>query len=262
MADTIKIPGIGPLEKKYAIIGAAGVAGFVGYAYWRNRQAAADDTTVTDTTDTSGLDTATDAASDPYVYGSGDGGYSGGSPVYQSPINSFPTPPSGTTPTSDPEWYQNASNWLINAGVDSQAAGHALSLFLADLCMTQAEADYVRQAKGALGDPPQTHHNIQICTVTTPPPTTGGTATPPTGFHVQSTDKSGVSLAWTPVTGATRYIIHIGGGSLNHSIITGSSSYRFGALKKSTTYTFNIKSVVGGVESAASGNVSGKTKSK
>ncbi len=259
MPDTIKIPGIGPMDKKYAIIGAAGIAGFVGFAYYRSRSAVTEDTSTTDTTDTTATDsTAFDPAYDYSAYG--DSGYSGGSPVYYPPYGS--SQPVGTgNPTSDPEWNQKAYETLVDRGIESSAASHALSRFMANLCLTQQEADYVRQAIGAIGDTPQAHHTIQICPDAPGPP--ANTATTPTGFRVAGTDKSGVSLSWTPVTGAQSYIIHIGGGKLNHSIITrNASTYRFGALKKSTTYTFNIKAVVDGKESPASGNVSGKTKSK
>lgn len=267
MPDQIKIPGIGPLDKKYAIIGAAGIAGFVGFAYWRNKQAAAVDTTATDTTDTSALDSANAAANDyGFAYGDvgGGGGYAyGGAPIYQSPINgNYPTP-TGGAPSTDPEWTQEAISWLGQIGTDTQAASHAIALYMNDQCMTAAEADLVRQAKAGLGDPPQTHHTIQICPPSTTPPPTGGGGNAPAGLHVVSTDKSGVTVAWSPVTGTNPvYLLHIDGGGISHSVGTFKTSYRIGNLKKSTTYNLNVRAVVGSVTSAASSNVSAKTKSK
>lgn len=270
MADTVKIPGVGPLDKKYAYVGAVGIAGFVGFAYWRNRKAsAAAATTATDTTatDTTALDAANTAANDPsYAYATGDGGYAygGGYPIYQSPINgNYPTP-TGGAPSTDPQWTQEAINWLANIGVDSQAASHAIALFMSDMCMTSQEADYVRQAKAGLGDPPQTHHNIQICP-TSPPGGGGGTGAgvAPTGLHVVSTDKSGVTLAWSSVTGSNPvYLVHVDGGGISHSAGTFKTSYRISGLKKGTHYNFNVRAVVNSVTSPASASVSATTKSK
>lgn len=268
MADTVKIPGIGPLDKKYAYIGGAAVAGFVGYAYWRNRQAKSAAAAPTDTTatDTTALDAANAAANDPnFAYGTGAGGYAygGGSPVYQSPINGWPTTPTGGAPTSDPEWAQAAIEWLANVGVDTQAASHAVSTYLANLCLTPSEADYVRQALAGLGSPPQTHHNVQICSSTPPPPTGGGTAAAPTHLHVVSTDKSGVTVAWTGVTGTNPvYLLHVDGGGISHSVGTFKTSYRISGLRKNTHYNFNVRSVVNSVTSPASASVSATTKSK
>lgn len=270
MADTVKIPGIGPLDKKYAYVGGAAVAGFVGYAYWRNRQAsAAAATTATDTTatDTTALDAANAAASDPsYAYGTGDGGYAygGGYPIYQSPINgNYPTP-TGGAPSTDPQWTQEAINWLANIGVDSQAASHAIALFMSDMCMTSQEADYVRQAKAGLGDPPQTHHNIQICSTNNPPPTGGGGPIPaPANFHVTGTSKTGVTLSWSAVPGKNVvYLLHGDGGGISHSIGTFKTSFTYGQLKPGTKYNFHVQAVSDGVNGAASPTVSATTKKK
>jgi len=266
MPDTIKVPGIGPLEKKYAYIGIAGVAGFVGYAYWRNRQSAP----VEDTgegVDTTALDDANAAASDwGYAYGdSGDGGYAygGGSPIYQSPINgNYPTP-TGGAPSSDPQWAQEAVEWLENVGVERQAASHAISTFLADLCLTGSEADYVRQAKAGLGDPPQTHHNIQICT-TTPPPSTGTNAalSAPQGLHVTSTSKTSVNLAWFADAENPPYIrVYRRGVSTNIKQIPGNSTtVTITGLKANTKYYFHLRASDGTKYGPSSNEVSGTTK--
>lgn len=247
MADTVKIPGIGPLDKKYAYIGAAGIAGFIGYAYWRNRQSLATDTT--DTTDTTGLSDATDAANDPSLaygdysgYADDLGGYAyGGAPIYQSPTGGNYPSPTGGAPTTDAEWNQSAYEALTDRGVDSQAASHALSRYQADLCVTSTEADLVRQAIGAVGSPPQTHHNINICP--TDPSGSGSTTVPtaPGGFHVTSTATSKVCLAWTEIPGVLGYHIKIKGPGFDHTVVThNKGTYCVGNLHHKSTYQFGV----------------------
>lgn len=260
MPDTVKIPGVGPVNKKYAMIGAAAAAGFVGYAYWRNRQAAAaTPADTTDTTDTSALDNANLAADDSsYAYSDGSGYAYGGAPIYQSPISGYPTTPTGNAPTSDPEWAQAAVEWLGNVGVDTQAASHAVSTYLANLCLTGQEADYVRQALAGLGDPPQTHHTIQICSTGGD----GGSSTNPPmlpGLHVISTDKSGVTLGWTAVPSADNYHLHVEGNGISHGYTVNGTSARIGSLAANKKYYFSGYVVVSGKKGPTTPLISGTT---
>lgn len=269
MPDTIKVPGIGPLNKKYAYVGAAGIAGFVGYAYWRNRQAQATDTTATDTTatDTTALDAANAAASDSsYAYdysGYSDGGYAygGGAPIYSSPGGSnFPTP-TGGAPTTDHDWNQAAYEALTDRGVESTAASHALSRYQADLCLTGTEADYVRQAIAAVGDTPQTHHNIQICPGDNNGQPPAAVPTAPGGFHVTSTSTTKVCLAWTPMIGVLGYHIKIKGPGFDHTVVThNNGTYCVGNLHRKSTYSFYVSAYNSAGTGAPSATASAHTK--
>ena len=260
---TMNIPGIGSVEKKYVYVGAASIAGFVGYMYIRNRNSATDDTVSDTVTDDPALDST---AFDPSL--SGDYGYSydmsGSAPIYQSPINQTIPVTSEQQITTDAAWDSEAISRAGDIGSEGGAVSSALGRFLAGLCVTEVQADLVRAVEGMLGRPPQSPTlDIHICPGTPTPPT--GTAVPtPSGFHVSSTDKNGVTLSWTPVPNCNRYLIHIGGGpqKYNHSITDTAPPYRFGALSKNSTYTFNIRASIGGVDSPASANVSGKTKAK
>lgn len=257
---TMNVPGIGNVEKKYVYIGAAGVAGFVGYMYWKNRSSA--DTSVSDTvTDPSTDSTAFDPSQSDYGYSYD---MSGSAPVYQSPVNQTIPVTSENQITTDAAWDSEAVSRAGDIGSDGGAVASALGRFLAGLCVSNAQADLVRAVQGILGRPPQSPTlDIHICP-DSPTPPTGGTATVPANFRVTSTDKSGVTLSWDPVPNAQRYIIHIGGGpqKYNHSVTDSAPPYRFGALSKNSTYNFNIRSQVGGVDSAASATVTAKTKSK
>lgn len=261
---TMNIPGVGAVEKKYVYVGAAGIAGFVGYMYYRNRNSAVDDTAVSDTVTDPALDST---AFDPGL--AGDYGYSydmsGSTPIYQSPVNQTIPVTSQQQITTDAAWDSEAVNRAGDIGAEASAVSSALGRFLASLCVSEAQADLVRQVEGLLGRPPQSPSlEIHICpgSPTTTPP--AGTATTPTGFRVSATDKAGVTLTWSPVAGAQRYLIHVGGGpqKYDHWVADTAPPYRVGALTKNSTYNFSIKSQVGGVDSPASATVSGKTKAK
>lgn len=254
---TVNIPGVGAVEKKYVYVGAAGIAGFAGFMYWRNRQSAAS------TTDPSvSPDASVDPGAGTFFPDVSATDFGGSVPVFQSPINQTIPVTSDQQITTDAAWDSEAVAAAGDMGVDSGALSAALGRFLAGLCVSTAEADYVRRAEGMFGRPPQSPNlTVKVCPTDpgTPPPATGS-ATAPGGFRIVSTDKSGVTLGWNGVTGATLYLLHIDGNSLNHSVSTPHTSYRIGALKSKKTYHLNVRSVVGGATSPPSGTLSAKTK--
>lgn len=271
---TMHVPGIGTVEQKYVIAGGALVAGVVGYAWWKNRSAAAD-SSATDTstgTDTSATDVGASDASTAYDPSSYDTGsmydYSGSVPVYQSPTGYFPPPFSSSTqaPTSDAEWNAAAESVLQDRGVDAAAASAALGRYQANLCLSETQADYVRQAVAAVGDTPQTQHHISIC-----PSGSGGgggSSSPagkslpgPKGLHVTSTTKTTVGLAWSPVSGAAGYRIYRNGVGTNIGTSTG-ASFRVSGLHSHTTYKFHVRAVGhdGHYSDHASSSVTARTK--
>lgn len=65
----------------------------------------------------------------------------------------------------------------------------------------------------------------------------------PTGLSAKNADGSSVDLSWTPVTGATSYLVEysINSGSTWNSVeCTTGTSYKLTGLNKSTTYTWRI----------------------
>jgi len=260
MADTIKIPGLGPMNKKYAYIGAAGIAGFVAFAYYRSHQSGGEEVVDPAADPTAEDSTAFDPAYDYSAY-STDGGYMGSSPVYYPPYGSS-TPPGSGNPTSDPEWNQAAYEILTNRGIESAAASHALSLYMANLCMTAQEADYVRQAIGAIGETPQAHHTIQICPGA-PPPASGGSGLPPapSGLKVTSKATTKICLAWTPISGVTEYHIKIKGPGFDHTVAThNNGTYCVGNMHRKSTYQFYVLATNSSGTGPKSATVSAKTK--
>jgi hypothetical protein len=262
MMPTVNIPGLGSVEKKYVYIGAAGIAGFVGFMYYRSRQtgdATTSDTTTDPTTDPTAFDPG---ASDFGAYGYD---LSGSTPTYQAPVNQIIPVTSDQQITTDAAWDSAAVSRADEIGVEGGALASALGRFLAGLCLTESQADMVRSVEGLLGRPPQSPtKEIHICAPSGGGGSTAPPAATPTGFKVVSTTKSQITVTWTPVSGAQMYLIHIGGGpqKFNHTVSDSAPPYTFGALSKNSTYTFNVKSVVGGSTSPASATVSGKTKSR
>lgn len=264
MPDTIKIPGIGPMNKKYVYVGAAGIAGFVAFAYYRSRQAV--DTTVDDTTDTTDDTLADDTTYDPaydggYVGDVGDSGYYYGSASSYYPPYGSSNPISTGAPATDSAWTQASVEYLAGVGVDSTAASHALGLYMSDQCMTAAEADLVRQAIAGMNAPPQTHHDIKICQVSSPPADTATKPTAPAGFHVTSTGTTQVGLAWTVMPNVLGYHIKIKGPGFDHTVVThNTGTYTVGNLHRKSTYQFYVMAYNGAGTGDPSPTVTAKTK--
>lgn len=262
MAGTIQIPGIGPTKTTYVYIGGAAVVGIVGYAYWRNRQAAATDTTDTNAVDPAALDAANSAAGDPAMadysaYGDGSGYAYGGAPIYQSPWNGNVPSPTGQPPSTNQDWDQYAYELLTDRGVEGTAASAALGRYLAGLCLSDAQAEIIRQVPLA---PPQGTYHIQICAPA--PSGGGGSVTKPakvTGLHSTSHTKTTVSLAWSAAKDATHYRVYRSGAANNVGDSGAATSFKVGGLRANTTYTFHVRAWNGNVMGDASSSIKVKT---
>lgn len=264
---TMNIPGIGSVDKKYVYIGGAVAVGVVGYAYYAHRKTTADMSTATDGTDTTAVDpSAADQAATyeaPYYDATADYSYPGGSNVYIPPFGSGGTPVTGQAPTNNSEWNQAAEQCLQDRGTDGAAAGSALGRYLAGLCLSDAQADMIRNATGCVGLPPQGTFRITICTT---PPTDGGGSTTPgtkpakvTGLHSTAKTKSSVTLAWSPAANATHYRAYRSGVSTNIGDSGKATSIKVGGLRSNTTYSFHVRAWNGDVMGDSSATIKVKT---
>lgn len=199
MAD-IKIPGIGPVDKK-ALIAASAVGGIVlVYAYTRRSKtagaapAAADatqDPTAPDTTsedfapDDAGLgldDTGAlgDSSIDPVT------GFPYGSPQDLDALGAAGGDGTGTVVTTTPVTSQTPGEWEAAAIADLRAAGvsaavltaaeNGLPRYLAGLTLNAAQASAVQIAVGLAGPPPGGPYPIKRAPA---PPAGSGTAAKP-----------------------------------------------------------------------------------
>ena len=193
MADTVTLPGVGPVKKGWAIGGVAVVALIVGIAYYRHSRnastAAASTTTDTSTQDPNAIDPATGLtygeeaagiqAGDLAGYGSAYGDTSGivgydaqGNPVYADQVGYGPTP----NFVNNAAWSQAAQQYLVaSTGADAGTVAAALGTYLAGQPLTQAQASVVQQAIAFFGQPPQAGSNGYPPGLNMSEPQTGGT---------------------------------------------------------------------------------------
>ena len=171
MADTIDLPGTGPVQKKYVMIGGVVLAGTLGYAYYRNRRAAAAAAVTAPSDSSVGVDPSIDPATGvPYASELGSGGADGGVSSYggsyygTGQITGYdqygnPVYSTGITGnlqyTTNSGWATQAENDLQAAGYDFTTASQAISRVLAGLTVTSAQDQMFLQAVGLDGQPPQ-----------------------------------------------------------------------------------------------------------
>lgn len=246
MAETVKIPGMGNVDKKWVYAGTAVVAGIVIYAYWSYSRRAAEEPTTSDYTGEA-ID-GTDYAGTDYAYDGSVGEYTGATGS-QPPVYTDTNP----LPSTNAEWATQAVDKLTDIGYEAVTASAAIGKYLARLDLTEAQADIVRQAVALLGPPPTGDFPIKVAPVTpttpTDPPTTptgskGANLPAPTGLTTWGNGPSRltVPLKWNPVPGAAYYRVYRKGVAYN----IGSSEdtqITIGGLQPNTSYTFHVRAM-------------------
>lgn len=220
---TVKVPGIGPVEKKWVYVGAAVAAGIVGYAYWNKAQANAAESEVTDYTEGPGY--AMDSGVDEYVN-------PGGS---QAPVVEDRNP----APQSNIEWGQAAIEFLSDQGFEGGAV--AVGLYMTRQNLTSTQANMIRAVHGAIGPPPVGDYPIRITpgTPSTPTPTPPK-LTAPTGLSAHDIGSTTVGLLWNAVTGARWYTVNLSNGKEYN---TASTQISIKGLRRNTTYKVQVRAV-------------------
>jgi len=152
-AAKVKVPGVGPTDKRIVIGGALAGIAVGGYAYYKKRQA---DSVAA--VPSSAIDPATGLP-----YGSAEdataltsqGGYV--QPDLGTSGGPSDTPPAPQTPgfTSNAQWTQTAQAYLVdNGGGDAAIIGAALGKYISGQPCTEAQKTIVEQAIAAEGYPP------------------------------------------------------------------------------------------------------------
>jgi hypothetical protein len=131
---SVKLPVIGDVKTPWIWFATALVVGIVGYAYWmRARGAEAPGEVLPE-------DIPQDRQPPPTVVGAED----------------FDTGEVRAIINTNPEWYTAAVEYLVGTGgFDFTFTTVTLGKFLARRELTEAEANLVQAAKGAVGEPPQ-----------------------------------------------------------------------------------------------------------
>lgn len=242
MADTITIPGAGPVKKEYAVLGAAGLAAFLGVAYYRKR--------------------ATAPVTDPYA--GVDPNAVTPSSDYTSPGSNSNIPPQDSTgTTTNAEWAQKATIHLGNIGYDPKVVAGGIGQFFQRRGLDPQQFDAVTAAVGQFGPPPQ---NGPWPITRATEATGGGPLTAPHNVHQTNASQTTVTLAWDAVPGATQYTIQQGGmaGQWHADWDTSpTNSYTVSGLRPNTSYVLLVtaqKAGAGGtVDNSPSVAVTGRT---
>lgn len=152
MPDTVKLPGIGPVDKKWVYVGGAFVVGIAGYAYWNS--ARADNSEIADYT------------TDPdYVH-------DGGEDEYENPGGSEPPVEEDflAEPTTNAQWSQLALEKLTDAGYEFLAVTAALAKYFARQTLSASQAEIIRAAHALIGPPPVGDYPIRTSPTPDPDP--------------------------------------------------------------------------------------------
>jgi hypothetical protein len=219
----MKIPGIGPVEKKWVYVGGALVAGIVGYAYWNKARVSNAESEISDyTTDP---DYAMDSGVDEYVN-------PGGS---QPPV----VVDENAAPTTNAEWSKQAAEYLTETGYEPLTVAAALGLFFARQPLSKLQVEIIRAAEGRLGPPPVGTYPVTP-TPDAPPPTPTPTPklTAPTGLSAHDIGKTTVGFLWNAVTGARYYSVYLSNGKHYN---TASTHVSITGLKSNTTYKAQVR---------------------
>lgn len=222
---TVKIPGIGPVEKKWVYIGGAFVVGIVGYAYWNKSRADAAEPEIADYTEGPGY--AMDSGVDEYVN-------PGGS---QAPVEQDYNP----APSNNIEWGQAAIEFLNDQGFEGGAI--AVGLYMTRQTLSSTQVNMIRAVHGAIGPPPQGDYPITgTPSTSTPKPTPGKDLKQPTGLKLTSRSRTAVALSWNRVTGATGYALYrVGvGQSVAHSA---DNSHSIVGLQPNSSYSVYVRAI-------------------
>jgi hypothetical protein len=222
---TVKIPGIGPVEKKWVYISGAFVVGLVGYAYWNKSRADASESEISDYTEGPGY--AMDSGVDEYVNPGGSQ-----APVEEDYI---------TAPTTNAEWAQKAIAFLVDNGYDPIEASIAVGRYMARQTLSSTQANMIRAASGPLGPPPVGSYPITSEPTPTTPTPTQPKLVAPTGLSAHDIGRTTAGFIWNAVSGDRWYELQRSGRSQTYN--TASTHVSITGLKPNTRYSVKVRAV-------------------
>lgn len=223
MADSIKLPVIGPVNEKWVYVGGALVVGIVGYAWWTRGGKSAP--SPAEDADFLAEDIAQGREPPPTVVGS----------------ESFDTSGASAIIDNNAEWYTAAVDYLsVTGGYDFTFTTLALGKFLARRTLTEQEANLVQAAKGAVGEPPQ-GGPWPIIRAGGPGTASGKLATPALRADAGSLAATNYLLRWTKIPGAAYYVVKRTTGGPVTSLPVVGTTYRTHALQRGRSYGYRVQ---------------------
>jgi 3',5'-cyclic AMP phosphodiesterase CpdA len=221
MADTVKLPVLGPTNKRWVWVGGALIAGIVGYAWFqRTRGEPAPELTEEDIPQ--------DREPPATVVGTED----------------FTSPEAAAIINTNAEWYTAAVEYLVGTGgFDFAFTTITLGKFLARQRLTEQEANLVQAAKGAVGEPPL-GGPWPINRTTAPGPTTptSGRLATPSGFRLITNRRGYFEFTWGRVSGASHYLVRKErpGADVTSPTVTNKKTGRH-ASPKNTVFFYRVR---------------------
>lgn len=223
MAETVELPAIGRVDRRWLWAGGAAVAAILVYAYWRNAQTGDDELVI-----------------DPSTGAAGEGG---AAPAPNAGGSVDASPGGSGTPTTNTEWTQAAITALVEVGYEPGHVATVLGKYLGKQPLTADEQDLVRTVWAIMGKPPE--GSFPLNPTPEPDPTPDPTPKPPPappGLRVASTAKNVVVLEWNPAAGATRYELQRTSPTVGSMVATDGTEFTFWGLKPNTSYRFQVRS--------------------
>lgn len=272
---TVKTP-FGPVQKKTAVIGVAGLAVLGGIVWYRQKQTADQpDANIADAEINpatgfpygSAEDAAALAAQAAYVSPGGAGAGGGGN---------SDTSGSSNTPTyasNNSEWTQMVLAYFQDNGIIEDVAGMSIALgkYISGAYVTDNEVSLIQQATAVKGQPPTAGATGYPPSLNrTPPGSGGGTTPPPTGGgssanagpirgKVTTTTATSINTKFQGAANAIQYIVYLDGHV--YKTISG-SPFSIGALRPNSHHTVGLQAVAANGTKGPVSNTTVYTKKK
>jgi len=163
--DTVKLPGIGPVDERYVYAAGALVVGVAGWAWWRRGTA------------------GPSSAAEPPIDGAAEGVDDGSAWPYRPPGGSTVEPGAGgSAPSTREEWAAAALAALESVLWDTDAAAGAIAKYLAGQQLTAREALGIQTAWALVGAVPGGNPPLRLAPITTTTPPPAGTGSKPADY--------------------------------------------------------------------------------
>jgi hypothetical protein len=248
MPELPEVPEIGKLKvKKPVVITVVIGVGIVGYLWWRNHSA-----TDAATLDPNAVDPLTGL-----TYGVESGQPTGVNSASGTGGEQDTVDASGTGIHDGASWTADVVDKL-GGSYDPAALYDALGAYLAGQEITADQAVIVRSAWAASGKPPGGPDTYRLTQSGggTPGAGSGATGAAPAAPVATSVTKSSVKLSTVALAGASSYEWAVNGADHAH---TPGPSYTY-AARPGTRYTFSVRAIVNGHDTAQSGTTTVTTK--
>lgn len=231
MAEQVKVPGAGKVNRTWLFAGAAAVAGIVVYAYWKRASQPAE-------LPGEGEATAGDQWSPDAYTGAGIGA-PGGETYDPNDVTSR-----YVAPVTNAEWTQRVVDMLANAGFDLTYAASTIGKYLSGQALTAAEKILVQTGLAMMGNPPAGSLPVISAPEPTATPTTTALAKPALRSSPGDPRNTNYALSWTKVSGAAYYLLQRSAGPGSPTSIAVIGTYRrTPPLKRGATYSYRVKAI-------------------